>query len=175
VEVLPLHERARENPRDAVDKGLDQRCVVAALQSPLPEADVVGILQQLGVVGADVQADRKALRRVQAGHRTVERHPPARDADAAGALIACAQHTLVVGDDDQAHLLVGSVPEDLWDAVRVVRGDPDALGAPEDVAVLLAGPTNGRRVDDRHQLGQVVDQHPVEQRSRCGSAAPAAR
>ena len=42
---------------------------------------------------------------------------------------------------------------------------------PHDVAVLTAGTPNRRRVDDRGKLLEVIDQQPVEQASRCGSAA----
>ena len=45
-----------------------------------------------------------------------------------------------------------------------VGRDPEAARPAEDVAVLLARPADGRRVDDRQELLEVLDQHPVEQR-----------
>ena len=46
----------------------------------------------------------------------------------------------------------------------VVRRDPRAARPPDDVAELLARPPDGRRVDDRQELLEVLGEHPVEQR-----------
>ena len=46
---------------------------------------------------------------------------------------------------------------------RSAARDEQAAGAAVDVAELLAGQADRRRVDDRHHLGQVVQEQPVEQ------------
>ena len=50
------------------------------------------------------------------------------------------------------------------DAAAIGGAHEDAARALEDVAVLLAGETDRRRVDDRHHLVGIVDQQAEEQR-----------
>ena len=102
--------------------------------------------------------------RVQAAAGRVQGQLADGDAHAAGALVAEAQDALVVGDDDEAHVGVGRVAQQLRHAVDVIGRDPDAAGAPQDVAELLAGLAHGRGVDHRHELLEVVGQEPVEER-----------
>src|SRR6185436_2868562 len=49
------------------------------------------------------------------------------------------------------------------DVMAVLGRDPEAACAPEDVAVLLAGVADRGRVDDRQELLDVVEQHPIEE------------
>ena len=58
------------------------------------------------------------------------------------------------------------------DPVHVVRRDPHAARPAEDVAVALAGQAHRRRIDDRQQFGEVLDQHAGRTASRCGPAGP---
>ena len=87
-----------------------------------------------------------------------------RDGHAAGTLVAQAEDPFVVGHDDEPDVLVGSLAQQLGDAIAVCRRDPRAAGPPDDVAELLAGTPDRRRVDDRHELLEVVGQEAVEQR-----------
>ena len=54
--------------------------------------------------------------------------------------------------------------KDVVDPTDVVGGDPDAARTPEDVAELLAGEADRRRVDDRQELLEVLDKEAIEQR-----------
>ena len=60
------------------------------------------------------------------------------------------------------------VAEQRGDAPHVVRRDPQAAGAAEDVAVLLAGAPHDGRVDDGHELLEVVARGRGRRASRCG-------
>ena len=60
-------------------------------------------------------------------------------------------------DHDEADVVEGSVTEDLIDGTSMSGGDPQTAGAPEDMAVLLAGQANGGGVDDRKHLLQMVE------------------
>ena len=72
---------------------------------------------------------------------------------------------LVVGGHDEADVrLEPRCASTLGDAADVVGRDPRPRGAPQDVAELLAGPADGRRVDDRHELLEVLEEHAVEER-----------
>ncbi len=93
----------------------------------------------------------------------VQRELADRDGHAAGSLVAEAEDPLVVGDDDEADVLEGSVAQQLGDPVAVLGRDPRAARAPDDVAELLAGTADRRRVDDRQELLEVLGEHPIEQ------------
>ena len=100
---------------------------------------------------------------MDAGRCAVERQFAHGDAHAARALVAQSQDPLVVGGHDQSNIRLRGVAKQGGDAVHVVRRDPDAARPPEDMAVELAGPAHGRRVDDRQQFHEVLDQHAVEE------------
>ena len=130
----------------------------------MPVAQIVRIAEQLGVVGAHVEAHRQAMPGMDAGRGAVERQFAHGNAHAARALVPQAQDPLVVGGHDQPDIRLRGVAQQGRDAVHVVRRDPDAARPPEDVAVQLAGPAHGRRVDDGQQFHEVLDQHAVEER-----------
>jgi hypothetical protein len=62
VEVLPLDDRVRKHLPDALDEGLDEGLVGRTSQATLAVADVERVLEKLGVVRADVEADGQDLR-----------------------------------------------------------------------------------------------------------------
>ena len=101
---------------------------------------------------------------MDAAGRGVQRELADRDGHPAGALVAEAQDPLVVGDDDEPDVLVRALAQEFRDPVAVGRRDPGAAGPPDDVAELLAGAADGRRVDDRQELVEVLGEQPVEQR-----------
>ena len=148
---------------DAGDERLDQRVVLGAAQPRRAIADVQRIREQRRVVRADVQRDRQGQGRMDAAGRRVQRELADRDGHAAGALVAEAQDPLVVGDDDEPHVLVRALAQELRDPVAIGRRDPGAAGPPDDVAELLARPPHGGRVDDRQELIEVFGEQPVEQ------------
>ena len=164
LEVLPLDHAAGPDLVDAGDERLDQRVVLGAAQPGRAVAEVQRIGEQGRVVGADVERDRQGQRGMDAAGRRVQRELADRDGHAAGALVAEAQDALVVGHDDQPDVLVRALAQELRDPVDVGRRDPGAAGPPDDVAEFLAGPPDGRGVDDRQELVEVLGEEPVEQR-----------
>jgi hypothetical protein len=101
---------------------------------------------------------------VDTGRSAIQRQLAHGDAHAARPLIPQSQNPLVVRGHDQPDVWVRGVAEQGRNPVHVVRRDPDATRPPEDMAVLLAGPAHGRRVDDGQQFHQVLDQKAVEER-----------
>ena len=93
----------------------------------------------------------------------VERQLADGDAHAAGTLVAETQDALVVRDDDESDVRVGRVAQDLRDAVDVRGRDPDAARPSHDVAELLAGLAHRGRVDDGHEVFEMVGQQAVEE------------
>ena len=96
--------------------------------------------------------------------RGVECQLAHRNSHAAGPLIAQAQNPLVVGDHDQANIEVGCVAQHCGDIVDVLRRDPETAWIADDMAIELAGLAHRRGVNDRQQLTEVFDEHPVEER-----------
>ena len=164
LEVLPLDDAARPGLLHARHEGVDQRVVLGAAQPRLPMPDVERIGEELRVVGADVQADRKGEAGVDAAGARVERQLADRDGHPAGAEVTEPEDAFVVGHHDEPDVGVRAVAQDLRDPVAIVRRDPGAARAPEDVAELLAGAPDGRGVHDRQQLLQVLGQDPIEER-----------
>ncbi len=163
-EVLELDDHPGEDLLRRRDELVDQLVVRGAGDALLVQADVERIGEQLLVVGAHVEHDRQALRRVDAGAGGVERELADRDAHAVGAEVAQPEDALAVGDDDHRDVAVRPVAQDVGDAAPVVRADEQPARALEDVAELLAGEADRRRVDDRHHLVRIVDHDPEEQR-----------
>ena len=164
LEVLPLEHRVGEDLDDALDEGFDEAVVRRTAQSRLPVADVVGIVQQRPVVGPDVERDRQAQRRVDPGAGGVERQLADGDPHATAALVAEAQDPLVVRHHDQPDVVLTGVGEELGDPIDVIGREPEAARPTHDVAVLLTGTAHDRRVHDGHELLEVLQQDPVEER-----------
>ena len=164
LEVLPLDDAARPALGDAGDERLDQRVVRRAAQPRLAMPEIQRVGEEERVVGPDVERHRQRQRRMDARCRGVERELADRDRHAACALVAEAEDPLVVGDDDQPDVVVRAVAEELRDPVDVGRRDPQPARPADDVAELLAGPPDRRRVDDRQELLGVLREQPVEER-----------
>ncbi len=162
LEVLPLDDRVREGHADTLDERLQDVVIGLAAEPGGPIAEVERIGQEVLAVGTDVQRDGERAGRVDAGGGAVQRKLADRDRHPTHALVAEAQDPLVVGHHDQAHVL-GRPGQDRRDPTGVGGRDPDAPRPAEDVAELLAGPPDGRGVDDRQELLEVLDEEPVEQ------------
>ncbi len=162
-EILPLDDRAREHVAYALHELLDELEVGLAREPRTPVAVVERVVEQRLIVGADVEAHRQALRRMEARAGHVEGELADRDAHAPGAEIAETEDALVVGDDQEPDVAERRVFQDLAHAIDVVGRDPDATRRAQNVAELLAGEAHRRGVDDRQQLAEVLDQHAVEE------------
>jgi len=163
-EVLELHDHAGEHDLGRLDELFEQLVVRGPREAPLVDADVQRIVQQGLVVGADVEHDRQAAPRMQAGERRVQRELADWDPHAVRAEVAEPEDALAVGHHDHGGLAARPVAHHLRDAAAVLRRDEHAARAPVDVPVVLAGEADRRRVDDRHQLFRVLHDHPEEQR-----------
>ena len=80
---------------------VDEVIIGRAGEPPLAQADIIGVVQKLLVVGADVEHDRQAELRMHAGAGGIERELADRDAHAVGAEIAEAEDAFAIGHDDQ--------------------------------------------------------------------------
>ena len=164
LEVLPLDDAAGPDLGHARHERLDQRVVGRTAHAGYPVAEIERIRQQRRVVGPDVQGDRQGQGRVDPAARRVQRQLPDRDGHPPGALVAQTEDPLVVGHHDEPDVLVRALPQEVGDAVDVGGRDPGPARPPDDVAELLAGAPDSRRVDDRQELVKVLGQEPIEDR-----------
>ena len=162
-EVLPLQQDAGQFSSHRLDEPVNEVVVGGTVDTVVPPAEVHGVVEKLGVVGADVKENRQRAGRVDPAQRRVQGQLPDRDSHAANALVTQAQNPLPVGDDDNVNLLAGPVAQDLPDTVAVGVGDEQPAWPAVDLAEPLAGHPDGGGVEDRQHLLDVVRYQPVEQ------------
>ena len=162
-EVLELQQRARKAFLHRVDELLEQRVVVIVLQPGLAQPEIEGVVAQRRVVGADIEHHRQAGTWRDATAGAVEVELADRDSHAVGAEVAQPEDARAVGDDDGAHRPGRPAAQQLAHAATVPGRDVEPARRLEDAAELLAGLAHRRRVDQRQQLGQVVEQGALEQ------------
>ena len=162
-EILELDQHAGEGLARGGDEFVDEFVIGRAAQPLLAQADIIGIVQKVLVVGADVQHHRQAELRVDAGAGGIERELADRNAHAVGAEIAEAEDALAVGDDDELRR-IRPVAEQFGDAPAIVGADEHAARPLEDEAKPLAGEAHRRGVDQRLDFIDVVAHDAEEQR-----------
>ena len=163
-EILPLQQHIRQLVAHGGYELVDESVVVVVVDAPVPPAEVLRVLEEFDVVGAHVEHDRQGARRADPTDQDVERQLADRDAHPADALIPQSENPLAVGHHDHVGVAVRAVAQHLAQMLAVGIADEQSPRAAVDLAELLAGLTDRRRVDDRHRLGDVVAQQPVEQR-----------
>ena len=164
IEILELQDAAGEHALRGRDELVDERIPCVEGHAGRARADVAGIVSQRLVVGADVERDGQAQLRPQPSAGGVEDEFADRDAHAVRPEVAEPQDASAVGHDDDAHLAPGPVGEQLRNASAMLDRQVEPARPRIDAAPLEAGLADGRRVDDRQQLLEMVEQHPVEQR-----------
>ena len=163
AEVLKLDDGSREDLLHSQDELFHQRVVGFAPLAIALEADVKRIVQQFLIVGAHVQRDGQALLGMDAGAGGVERQLAHGDAHAVGSLVAQPQNALAIGDDDDTHVVIMPVAQDVGHAATILQADEHSLRLLKNVAIFLARLADGRGVDDGHQLVQIVHHDAEEQ------------
>ena len=92
-------------------------------------------------------------------HEFADRYP-----HAVAAQIAEAEDTLAICHHDHAHIALRPVAQDLRHAAPIFRGNVEPARAAENSIILLARLADRGRVDDRHQLLDMIDQDAVKER-----------
>ncbi len=116
-EVLPLQADVGQLLLDGLDELVDKVEVGLPGDPLVAPADVLGVVQSLGVVGSDVEHDGQGPFGANAADERVKRELADRNAEAAGPLVADAQDPLAVGDDDHIHFVMGAIAQERRDCV----------------------------------------------------------
>ena len=162
-EILELDQHAGESLARGSNEFVDEFVVSRAGQPLAAQADIIGIVQEILVVGADIQHDRQAVLRMDTGAGRIERELADRNAHAVRAEVTEAENTLAVGDDDQL-CRIGPVAEQFRDPPAIVGADEHAARPLEDEAKPLAGEAHRRSVDQRLDFIDIVAHDAEEQR-----------
>ncbi len=117
LEVLELDEAPGQTSSTRRDERFHDRVVRRAPQPRPAIAEVERIGEERRVVRSDIERDGEGQRGMDPAARRVQRELADRDGHAARALVAEAQDALVVGHDDEPHVLVRTLAEDLGHAV----------------------------------------------------------
>ncbi|SPZ62058.1 Uncharacterised protein [Serratia quinivorans] len=126
-------------------------------------AHIQRIVQALWVVGTHVQHYRQGIGRADTTAGGIQRKLADRNAHAANALVAQAENTFAVGDDNHFDVLFGGVLQHVVNAIAVRVGDKQPARPAVNIGEVLAGFTHRWRVDDRHHFAQMGVQQAVEQ------------
>src|SRR5215471_16134541 len=115
--ILPLETRLGELLLHSLHELIYKIKISLSRDSFVSPAKVFGILEPVGVVGADIQYDRECPRRMYAADKRVQRELSDRNPETTCPLITDAQNTLAIGDDDDIHLLVWPISQECRDGV----------------------------------------------------------
>jgi hypothetical protein len=165
AEVLPVQHRVGEELVHRLHEGLDELVVALTAHAGVLLTQIQVAVEQAEVVGADVDHHGDRAARMDAGRRGVHAQLADRDLDSPDALVADAEDALGVGDHNQIDVVrvQFEVSQRLLDEFGVVDGEEQAAGADVLVAEPFDRLTDGRGVDDRQHLFQVLAEQPVEQ------------
>ena len=162
-EILKLDQYAGEHGARRRNKFVDERVISRPAQPLLAQPDIIGIVQQRLVVGADIKHHRQAELGMNTGTGCIEREFADRNSHAVGAEIAEAEDPLAIGNDDQLRR-VRPIGQQVTNTAPVVGADEQSARPLENVAEPLAGEPDRRRVNERLDLVDIVADNAKEQR-----------
>ena len=126
-------------------------------------AEVERVLQITLAVRADIKRDPEALRGVHTRADRVEHELPDRNPVTVDAEATETEDAFTVCHDDHVHFFLRCVIENLREMPLILDREEHAAGEAEEMAVLLAEVTDGRRVDHGEQFIHVIHQHAEEE------------
>ncbi len=162
-EVFELQYHVRPATLHCLNEFVDEVIVLFAGDAWMTPAHIQRVIQQLLIVGADVQHDWQGIRRTDTATGGVQRELTNGNAHAADALVAQAENALAVGNDDHFDILLGGVLQHIFDVAAVRIGDKHATGTTIDFGEVFTGRADGWGVNNRHHLFKMVVQQAVEE------------
>jgi hypothetical protein len=147
-----MQYRVREQPMRTVHILFDKRVVCGAALAGTAVTHIERVLQQLLVVGPDIQRHRDRAARIDTGSSGMQRQLANRDLDAAHHPVAHAQNRFGVGAYDQVDIVGAQAQrlEGFGNAIGAINGQIQST-----LCTVLVGETLDRfahrgRVHDRH-------------------------
>ena len=150
AEVFEVQERARVelgcDPQVFIDEGI----VAFSAHAAVAVAQVIGVVEQFLVVGADVEVDRDDARRVNTGCGRVDGELADGDVGAVHTPVTDAEDLFGVGDDQEVNV-IGAAAEAFKRGPHILNsidGQVDGARAAVVCGPFLDGLADGRIVDD---------------------------
>ena len=138
--------------------------IVAGTGHPfLAQTEIKRISEIGGIICADINHHRQCLFRCDTGASRVKREFADGNAHAVHPLVSETQNALTVSDHNHFNVVAVNVFQNFQNLSLVLHRDKKASGLQEVVAKLLTSLTHRRRIDDRHDLFDVVAHDLVEQ------------
>ena len=152
AEVFPVHQGVGPHRLDRPHKGRQKGVVGLSSQPRFPQAGVMGIGQQGGVVGAHIQHHRQGAPRMQPRAEGVHRQLAVADLHAPHPLVANPQDPLGIGYQQQLRRLWAGLHQQRLQLILLAGVEIKRLRrTPVAAAELLNGPPHRGRVHHRHQ------------------------
>ena len=163
VEVLELDAAARIHLLHRHHKLLEQRVELSATRARLAQTWIERIVEELLVVGSDIDHHGHAARWMNSANRGVEREFAHGNAHAANAQIAQAEDALAIGHANDAHIDLRPIAQNVGHSTAMFEREVQPLGPPHDVAKLLTRLSNRRCVNNRHVARRIRAQQLIEE------------
>ena len=162
--ILELQQDIRPFTLYCLHELVDKLEIGIAGDTFLAPADIHRIVEPFLIIRSYIEDDGQCHAGIDATRRRIKRQLADGNAHAARALIAKAENTLAIGDDNRLHRLVEGVIENAVDVMAVRVGNKQPARSPVNLTELLAGLADHRGVDQRHHLldmddDQIVIQH----------------
>ena len=146
------------------DNFVDKNVIGGTANATLLQTYVKGILQQILVVGADIDRYWKTNRRIDPCASRVQSKFSDRNTHSGRTKITEPENPFTIGHDNDPDILMGPIFQHARDAAGVPDRNKETAWAAENVPIFLAGTADGRRVDNRHQLLEMVKENTVKER-----------
>jgi hypothetical protein len=157
-----LQQDVRPPLHHGIHEGIDEIIVLLTANAMVSPSDVNRALQSFLVVRSYIKQDGEAVFRMNAAECGVEGHLSDGDSHTSYALVAEAEDSLAVADDDD--FVVARMAQDLFDAVFVRIAEKDAARLSPYLAEALTAFAYSWRIDERQHLFDIADEQCVEQR-----------
>jgi hypothetical protein len=159
-----LHERAGQQRAHGLDEFLDEVEVSISAQTVVRPAEILIVAEQFLVVGPEIETDGQRIARIDAGTGRIQCELSEGNSHSASPLVTDAEDGFVVRHHDQTRAAGRSrILENLDHATLHVGRDPQTPALLKHVAEALRGQADGRRVDNRHELFEMLAEHTIEE------------
>ena len=146
-----------------LDEFIDKFVVFIIGDTRITPAHIQRIVEQLLVVGSDVQYHRQGVGRTDPTTRGIQRQFTDWNTHPADPLIAKTQNTFPIGDNDDLDIVVRNVLQDIVHIVAVLIRDKHAARATINLGETLTGRADRWGIDNWHHLIKVIMHQAVKQ------------
>src|SRR5699024_8592121 len=124
--ILELQQYVRPATMDCLHEQIHELGILTIADALVAPAHVHRIIEQVVVVGADIEHYGQRIRRADAAAGRIQRQLADRDPHTANTLVSQAEDTLTIGDDDDLDVVLGHAANDVVDTMPIGIGHENA-------------------------------------------------